>query len=161
MAVRNSGTSEYPLIATVAVGGAESTSGEDSMTAHNFDTQAKKIQGGAIKTFTFGANVESVQVLLTTNGLPLNARIELLQGPNNIKQTIDLYTDDGVGRPFYAIFETPGGGNVFRIVNTSTMEYPLSAAVGPLTRVPGSVSSLSTGADMKQGDSDFFFLNQQ
>merc|ERR1712159_769503 len=36
-----------------------------------------------------------------------------------------------MGRPFFCILETPGAGNVIRIVNTSPVEFPMTAGVVP------------------------------
>jgi hypothetical protein len=70
-----------------------------------------------------------VQLLLQTQGRPLNGRIELLSGPNNVKQVMEVYSEDGQLRPFYSIVQTPNMGNVIRIVNTATIEFPITAIV--------------------------------
>jgi hypothetical protein len=127
IAIRNTGQMEFPLAACVG------TDVED--VAQNLANMGslKTIQGGAIHTYPFDHSIASVQILLMTGGRPLNARIELLQGPNNDKQVIDIYTEDGMLRPFFAVIDTPGTGNVVRIVNTATVEFPMTCSVLPYT----------------------------
>ena len=133
VAVYNTGMMEFPMeavldpdmepdLANSIFAGVASPAG---------DSQPDIIQGGALKTTPFPPTVASVQIVLKTDGRPLNARIELLQGPNNKKQVMDIYTDDGMERPFNVVLDTPGTGNVVRIVNTATMEYPMYAQVEP------------------------------
>jgi hypothetical protein len=128
IAIRNTGHLEFPLAASVEahVGDANGIGA-----AGLIDAEKKTIQGGAIHTIPFAPNVASVQVMLKTDGRPLKSRVELLQGPNNKKQVIDIYTEDGLERPFFVIIETPGPGNVVRVVNTATVEFPLTASVEP------------------------------
>lgn len=142
VAIRNIGQMEFPLVGCVSA--AEVPSRPHGPLAENLATLT--VQGGALKTYPFESNVESVQILLKTDGRPLNCRIELLQGPNNNKQVIELYTEDGTTRPFYTIIQTPGSGNVVRVVNTAPVEFPLTSWV-----VPYLVDTEATGADVVLG----------
>mmetsp|Transcript_2118 Transcript_2118/g.3377 ORF Transcript_2118/g.3377 Transcript_2118/m.3377 type:complete len:346 (+) Transcript_2118:137-1174(+) len=145
VAIRNIGQSEFPLAACVCA--AEVQPRPEGPLAENL--AALTIQGGALKTYPFESNVESVQIYLKTDGRPLNARIELLQGPNNNKQVIELYTEDGIDRPFYTIIETPGSGNVVRIVNTAPVEFPLTSWVVPyLVDTNASSTDVVLGGDL-------------
>jgi hypothetical protein len=90
------------------------------------------IQGnGAQRSYTMDPNVDEVEVMIASDGMPMSARIEILQGPDTNKQVIELYSENGSDRPFVANFATPWSGNVFRIINTGPMEYPLKASVVP------------------------------
>jgi len=124
VAIRNIGQIEFPIAANVVADVVD-------MPSADCVQSSTTIQGGALRTYPFDPSVDSVQVLLKTDGRPLNARIELLQGPNNNKQVIDLYTEDGLARPFFCVLETPGAGNVVRVVNSGPMEFPLIASVVP------------------------------
>ena len=124
VAIRNIGQIEFPIAANLVADDVANPSVECL-------SSATTIQGGALRTYPFDPSVDSVQVLLKTDGRPLNARIELLQGPNNNKQVIELYAEDGRDRPFFCILETPGSGNVVRVVNTAPVEFPMTAAVVP------------------------------
>ena len=85
IAIRNIGQVEFPLAANVVAEGVDAPSPEclqSSMT----------VQGGALRTYPFDPTVDSVEVLIKTDGRPLNARIELLQGPNNNKQVLPQHS---------------------------------------------------------------------
>lgn len=125
IAVRNVANLEFPVAACVDVDYGPPLGDRISQ------RKARLVQGGAVHSVPFDSYVSSVQILLTTDGRPLNATIELLQGPNTNKQVIQVYTEDGYDRPFFGMMETPGTGNVVRIVNDSPMEYPMYASVEP------------------------------
>ena len=124
IAIKNIGQIEFPLTTYVT---------SENIETPNVDclSSGSTIQGGALRTYPFDPLVDSVQILLRTDGRPLNSRIELLQGPNNNKQVIELYTEDGCDRPFFCVIETPGSGNVIRVVNTAPIEFPMFATVVP------------------------------
>jgi len=124
VAIRNVGQIEFPLAAFVSANDIDEP-------ISDFRETSMIVQGGALRTYNFDASVESVEITLQTDGRPLNARLELLQGPNNNKQVIELYTEDGLERPFFAVIDTMGSGNVVRVVNTAPMEFPMTASVQP------------------------------
>jgi len=124
VAIRNIGQIEFPLAAYVIANDVDEP-------ISDFRATSMTVQGGALRTYPFDPSVESVEIMLKTDGRPLNARIELLQGPNNNKQVIELYTEDGLDRPFFCIIETMGSGNVVRVVNTAPVEFPMTASVQP------------------------------
>mmetsp|Transcript_20513 Transcript_20513/g.48707 ORF Transcript_20513/g.48707 Transcript_20513/m.48707 type:complete len:379 (-) Transcript_20513:267-1403(-) len=142
ISIRNTAQMEYPLHAAIQAGLYRPPSSKTNDEDDNNDKQSaterlasiactRIIQGGAVFTMPFSPTTASVEIVLKTDGRPLNARIELLHGPNNVKQVMELYTEDGFVRPFYAIVDTPGTGNVIRIVNTATVEFPIQASVEP------------------------------
>jgi hypothetical protein len=142
VAIRNTGQMEFPLTAGVEADLNTSKTGPAEML--NEKSKSRTIQGGAVFTTPFSPAVQSVQIMLKSDGRPLNARVELLQGPNNNKQVMEIYTEDGCERPFYAIVDTPGTGNVVRIVNTATVEFPLTACIEPYI-TDGSIGDMGEG----------------
>ena len=132
--MRNTGDPELPLTTCIdgKLEGVDDNNGlAMRILSDQIQTKTRKVQGGAVFTTLFQSSVSSVQIFLKSDGRPINSRIELLQGPDNDKAVIDVYSEDGNLHPFYGVIETPGVGNVVRIVNTSPIEYPFVAHVGP------------------------------
>ena len=130
IAVYNEASLEYPFDCVVE--------GDTSKSSLNYAPgdlyerlPLKNVQGGMIVSYSFDSDVDSVEILLKTDGRNLKGRIELLTGPNNIKQVMDYYSSNGKKRPFYAVIQTPGPGNVVRIINENTIEYPFGCIVEP------------------------------
>lgn len=131
IAIRNHGPVEFPMEACVVADPVVERDGGGPWAIPKNADDTVILQGGAVHTFPFDTFVQSAQVFLKTDGRPLRAKIELLQGPGNDNQIIDLYTEDGIDRPFYMVVETPGSQNVVRIVNTAPVEFPLTAWAEP------------------------------
>jgi len=143
----------------------------DSTTARKSESDDDEESNKAVVgscTVELPSKIASVQVLLQTDYMqPIQARIELelrvTDGSSTnyrvVKRTIvEVYSEDGMHRPFFAILETPRknqrprmerrkGGNAepgwlgnnnnasystsMKVVNLSTTEFPLFATVEP------------------------------
>jgi hypothetical protein len=89
----------------------------------------------------------------------LGAHIELLQGTNNVKKVMEVYTEDSTERPLFAIIETPGTGNVFRLMNTATVKLPLSCYLELFLVEEGSDDMIVTNEELgRTGHHDSSFL---
>lgn len=127
VAVRNNGNYEKNVAAKVFSDELDSPS--DDCLASSASTQ---IIGGEFQTYPFHPSIDSVQVLLRTDGHALNAKIQLLHGPNDDnKETIEVYHEGGFDDLFFCFIETPGSDNAVRVYNTGVGGFPINAAVVP------------------------------
>lgn len=150
VSIRNLGPTVFPFAASVAT---DSVASPLVVFPSSFSTgtAGTTIQGGALRTYHCDPTIESVRVLFTSDGRPLNARLEVLQGPNNNKQVIELYSDDGLSRPLLLMLDTPDQGSVVRIVNTAPMEFPLAASIAPIRRSLSGTEALRARSWQRSG----------
>ncbi|EJK47227.1 hypothetical protein THAOC_34071 [Thalassiosira oceanica] len=121
--VRNVGSMEFPVRAGVsggydnygygAPGGMPYGGGGYGSPQHSM-TRGETVQGGSLKTFSLPSNVNAAQVTITSDGLPVNAKVELWGTSTQVKQLAEVYNDNGQTRPFSAIIDVPGGGEHHR-----------------------------------------------
>jgi len=89
--------------------------------------------GGSVRYFTIPDHVDSSQVVLWSRDIgkrTVKCKIEVLQGPNSVRQLYDLHCG-GSTQPYHAIIPTPGPGWTIRIIATNYMEFPFEAVVTP------------------------------
>lgn len=166
MAIRNTGPMEFPITDSSTYNGGYETKiqGNSLRTYSNLHHSSPSawptrvgeiIQGeGCIKTFPVSGEIEEVRVFLTSDeGYDIQAKIEVLQGPNNVKQEFDVHSENGREKPFLAIIDTPGSqGHTIRIENTGPMTYPIRADVQPV-RVRNPVDDRMRGGVESRGSS--------
>lgn len=137
IAVQNTGQMVFPLTSYVDEADLNEVvninPGNILMRLFRMYVPSDSIQGdGGTISYPVPSSVASTQIVLKNDGRPLIAKIELCQGPYNSKQVIEVYSEDGMERPFLAIIETPGISNVVRVVNMAPMEFgSLRAYVSP------------------------------
>lgn len=128
--VRNTGAYEFPLNAACQYAEGPLIDVRKSMPE---TCEPIYVEGGAIKSKPIDPTVEQVAVLLNTDTRQLNARVELMNGPNNVKQDYEVFTNNGLLNALYVVFDTPGsGGNTVRVRNLAPLEFPCRIYVQPL-----------------------------
>ena len=136
--IRNPGPLEFPINANMNPRGPYGLSAYQGRAPpmgrgvqRGVRTQGTSIQGGALRTFTIDPSIGSVTINLRSEGMPITAKIDILQGPNSDRQGIDLYSDDGRRKPVSYLLELPGYGSTISIKNEGPLEYPLTVDVVP------------------------------
>lgn len=133
--VSTSDTLEFPMLAGVYVPNPDRAEELQMNTEEVWDSaspeQKKRIQGGstlggggAIRYWQVPPNVQSVQILGWSKSVgkkSFKLKIEVLQGPNNIKQGFFLQCGGGT-QPYHSVLQTPGSGSVIRITNQKFLE---------------------------------------
>lgn len=122
--VRNVGEYEFPFKAASNYAQGAMVDVPKSIPASN---PGERIDGGALRSFPLSAETEELEVVLNTDGKQLNARIELLNAPNNPKQTFEVFTNNGELNSLCVCFKCPDAGNTVRVVNLATVEFPCYA----------------------------------
>jgi hypothetical protein len=139
--ISTDGNAEYPIdvavrAVTAADNGAMAKVTEGLWNDHDPVTiQGGNTEGGegAVRSFPIDDNVESIQLLLWSGQVgrkSTKAKIEVLQGPNNVKQKYDLHLSGG-SQPYHVVLATPGEGAVVRIRQKNFLEFPTKALILP------------------------------
>jgi len=87
-------------------------------------TPGERVDGGALRSYPLTPGTQQLEMVLNTDGKQLNARIEILAGPNNPKQTFEVFTNNGELNSLVVCFNTPDAVNTVRAVNLAPVEFP-------------------------------------
>mmetsp|Transcript_89276 Transcript_89276/g.268464 ORF Transcript_89276/g.268464 Transcript_89276/m.268464 type:complete len:265 (+) Transcript_89276:3-797(+) len=143
--VSTDGTFEFPLECGVFVPSPdESANIEDMLEKDMFYNSPMKDRvqggstidnkGGAIRTFAIDPKWDKTQLMIWSKDVgrkSFKTNIEILQGPNNAKQFLDLRCG-GSTQPYHAVINTPGSGWMIRCNSKKYLEDGLfEIAVAP------------------------------
>jgi hypothetical protein len=113
----NTGPSEFPLVAAASYA-------TDAMAEVSQRPKGEICQGSSIRSYAIDPNTKQLEVCLRTDGKQLNAKIELLNSPNNPKQTYEVFTNNGELNSLCVNFNTPDVGTTVRVHNLASVEFP-------------------------------------
>ena len=120
--VQNKGEQDFPIN---AISGYASDAMAKVPTEITAVTDGVRIDGNALRSWPISENARQVEVVLHTDGRQLNAKIELLNAPNNPKQVYEVFTNNGALNSLVVCFNLPPDeGNTVRIVNLAPVASP-------------------------------------
>lgn len=119
--VMNTGPYTMPIKAAVSYAIDPLASARDKLAD---EVEGQYMEGGSIHNLAFAPNINQLQILLKTEGKQLNARVELLNGPSNVKASLEVFTNNGALNSLFVVFDTPGAGNAIVVKNLAPLEYP-------------------------------------
>lgn len=125
--IRNTGPMAFPISASSVVTGGGGGGGGILPQFSGGTT----VQGGALKTFAIqDPAVRSVRISIQSQGLPIHAKIEVLQGPNSVRTVADIDSQDGQRHSFDGMVETPGPSTIL-VTNKGPLEFPIEVLLEP------------------------------
>ncbi|KAL1525639.1 hypothetical protein AB1Y20_020492 [Prymnesium parvum] len=138
------GSYEFPLSCGVFVPKPDESERIGEITENMFYTAPMKDRvqggstidnkGGAIRTFYIDPSWEKTQIMIWSNDVgkkSFKTNVEILQGPNNAKQFLNLRCG-GSTQPYHAVINTPGAGWMIRCNSKKYLEDGLfEIAVAP------------------------------
>jgi len=139
--ISTTGSHEFPLEFGAEVPNANRMKETWAATQKVFDTSPKTtVQGGSteggggsIRYFNIPDDVDTTQIVLWSRDIgkrTVKAKIEVLSGPNSVRQLYELHCG-GSTQPYHAVIPTPGPDSTIRIIATNYMEFPFHAVVTP------------------------------
>mmetsp|Transcript_9203 Transcript_9203/g.22579 ORF Transcript_9203/g.22579 Transcript_9203/m.22579 type:complete len:307 (+) Transcript_9203:204-1124(+) len=168
--ISTTGSHEFPLEFGAEVPNAARMQETWAATQKVFDTSPKTtVQGGSteggggsIRYFNIPDDVETTQMVLWSRDLgkrTVKARIEVLSGPNSVRQNYELHCG-GSTQPYHCVIPTPGPGWTIRVIATNYMEFPFHAVVTPYEVLGDNGSGYNDAYDFGSGQNGpLYFQN--